>query len=311
MSWIEVSLTVAPELAEAVAEVLARYVPNGVAIESTDFEGDPDFGGRPAGPLRVCGYLPVDEHLEAARHKIEEGLWYLSRIQPLPAPVFRPLQETDWVAAWKSRYRPILVGRRLIILPSWYDNPQPERLPIKIEPGMAFGTGTHPTTRLCLELMEKHILGPSARSAPPAAMIDVGCGSGILSIAAVRLGVARALGVDADAQALPHARENAALNGVLDRIEFAHGSVAEVRAGAFSLRQAPLVVVNILARILLRLFDQGLADLPAPGGRMILSGILEEQEGEIRAALERHGLDVLERSQMGDWVGLAAVSRTE
>ena len=156
MTWLEVSLTVDGEMAEAVAEVLARYIPDGVVIESTSVAAEPDDeGGHAVGPLRVCGYLPMDANLEETRRRIEEGLWYLGRIRPLPTPVFKPFEEINWVEAWKEHYHPIPVGERLIIVPAWLETPPGGRTPIRIDPGMAFGTGEHPTTRLCLELLEQ------------------------------------------------------------------------------------------------------------------------------------------------------------
>ena len=210
MNWIEVSLLVDGEMAEAVAEVLARYVSGGVVISSTAIEAGLEDVGRVVGPLKVAAYLPEDENLEDVRRKIEEGLYYLGRIRPLPPATFTAIQETNWVETWKEHYHPIPVGQRLIILPSWYENPEPSRIPIIIEPGMAFGTGTHPTTQICLELLEAHWPG----SSPPPSIIDIGCGSGILTIAASKLGAARLLGVDIDAEALDNARQNADLNGV-------------------------------------------------------------------------------------------------
>ncbi|MFQ5615472.1 MAG: 50S ribosomal protein L11 methyltransferase [Anaerolineales bacterium] len=308
MNWLEVSLIVDGEMAEAVADVLGEYVPGGVVIASTKIEVTPEGEGHPVGPLRVCGYLPVDENLETTRQKIEEGLWYLRRIhQLLPPPKFQSLQETNWVDTWKKHYRPIPVGKRLLILPAWFDAPGPgagperrQRMPIKIEPGMAFGTGTHPTTQLCLELLENQI-------ETGILVIDVGCGSGILSIAALKLGAASALGVDVDSDAVTSARENAELNGVAGRLELGIGSAIEVKAGNYSIQQAPVVLANILAPILIRLLDQGLADLLTPGGVLLLSGILAEQEEGMLAALAKHSLQVVARRQIGDWVGLETI----
>lgn len=198
-TWMEVSLTVDGELAEAVAEVMARYIPDGVAIESTAIIPDLEGEGQPGGPLRVCGYLPIDERLEETRRRLEEGLWYLGRIRPLPAAEYKPIQEINWVEAWKQHYQPIPIGRRLIIVPAWIELPTQERIPIRIDPGMAFGTGTHPTTQLCLELLEEYLR-------PGEAIIDMGCGSCILAIAAIKLGASQALGVDIDLQAIPNAR---------------------------------------------------------------------------------------------------------
>jgi ribosomal protein L11 methyltransferase len=304
-SWLEISLTVDGEMAEAVAEVLARFIPNGVAIESTAIYADPEDEGYPVGPLRVCGYLPVDERLEETRQKVEEALWYLGRISPLPAAQFRTVQEQDWAEAWKQHYHPIAIGQRLIIVPAWMESPDPARIPIRMDPGMAFGTGTHPTTQLCLELAETVLAGreQGADSLQPT-VIDVGCGSGILSVAALQLGAFRALGVDIDPRAVEVSLENAALNGVAEGYTAGAGSVDEILRGDFNLQQAWLVFANILAPVLIRLFEGGLAELVSPGGSLILSGILAEQQESVLAAVEAHGMKLVIHRQIADWVAL-------
>ena len=299
--WLEVSLTVDGELAEAVAEVLARYIPGGVAIETTAVGASPDDAqGYPVGPLRVYGFIREDGQMEDTRRRLEEGLWYLGRIRPLPAPQFKRVQESDWAEAWKQHYHPIAVGQRLMIIPAWLDEPLEGRIPVRMDPGMAFGTGTHPTTQLCLEFVEE--LYPGGQG--PAEVIDLGCGSGILAVAALKLGARHALGVDIDADSVRATRENAQLNEVTAGMETGLGSLAEVLAGQFSLRQAPLVLANILAPVLVRLLDEGLDQLAAPGGLLVLSGILDTQaQGVIEAAAQR-GLELVERRQIADWVAL-------
>ncbi len=206
-------------------------------------------------------------------------------------------------------------------MPVWLDSPEPERIPIKIDPGMAFGTGTHPTTQLSLELIERAChserseeflirlenssLAALAQNDKKFRVIDIGCGSGILSIAALKLGVSTALGVDIDIESVNNARENADKNEIGDEFIIGHGSVAEVLSGQFPYKQAPLVVANILAPIILRLFGDGLADLAEPGGTVVLSGILQEQESKILEAAQAQGLVLNERKQMGDWVAFS------
>jgi ribosomal protein L11 methyltransferase len=292
-------LEVDAELAEAVAEVLARYAPGGVVVASTDIQAGPDEHGKPVGPMRVCAYLPADVQLEQTRQKVEQSLHYLSMIQSLPAPVFTPIQSQNWMESWKQHYRPIEVGERLLVLPAWIDPPKTERIILKIDPGMAFGTGTHPTTQLSLELLERHV-------EPGQTILDIGCGSGILSVAARKLGAVQAYGVDIDPAAVAISRQTSADNQVLEGIEFQVGSVSEVLDGVLPVSQAPLVVANILAHILLKLFEDGMADLVAPGGVLLLSGILEEREPDILTVLKNHRLTVAERIQMDDWLGLAA-----
>ncbi|MGW8250914.1 MAG: 50S ribosomal protein L11 methyltransferase [Anaerolineales bacterium] len=303
-AWIEVSLTVDGEMAEAVAEVLARYAPDGVVIESTAVEAAPDDSqGHAVGPLRVCAYLPVDDRLPDVRRKLEEALWYLGRIRPLPEPEFRLVQQADWSESWKQHYQPVAIGERLMVVPAWLESPEPGRVAVRIDPGMAFGTGTHPTTQLCLELIERCFREGSQY---PDTLIDVGCGSGILAVAALKLGARRALGVDVDAEAVQAARENATLNSVADRLEVSLGSVAEIRRGAYSIQKSPLVLANILAPVIIKLLDEGLGDLLLPGGSLVLSGILAEQSPDVESALRSHGLNMYEKLQHEDWVALLA-----
>jgi ribosomal protein L11 methyltransferase len=304
MNWIEVSLTVDGEIAEAVADVLARFAPNGVTTEQAVKFDAGKVEGTPAGPIIVRAYLPVDELLETRRQKLDEALYYLGRIQPFPAATFKPIEDQNWMEAWKEHYQPIPIGRHLVIVPAWLDSPDPTRLAVKIDPGMAFGTGTHPTTQLCLEFIEEY-MDRSRHDGVPTTIIDIGCGSGILSIGAVILGATFALGVDIDEAAIRASRENALTNGIQDDMfELGTGSVAEILAGKFKVSSAPLVLANILAPVLVRLFEMGLAQVVAPGGSIILSGILEEQAGSVKQAAESYDMVFAGQKQMGDWVTL-------
>jgi ribosomal protein L11 methyltransferase len=301
-SWLEVSLLLDGELVEAVSEVLARFAPDGVVIESTGVASSPDDSeGHAVGLLCVCAYLPVDDGLDAKRRKLDEALWYLGRIRSLPEAQYRLIQDQDWSQAWKQHYQPILIGERLVIVPAWLETPAPERIPIRIDPGMAFGTGTHPTTQLCLELLEECMAQVVPQDAD---IIDVGCGSGILSIAALKLGARKAVAVDVDPQAVSVTQENAALNGVTAGLEVGLGSVNELRDGAFSIRRGQIVLANILALVIIQLLDAGFADLLLPGGKAVFSGILAEQESDVVVACEKAGLKLTGRRQSGDWVAL-------
>jgi len=295
--WLQVSLVVDGEMAEAVADVLGRFASNGVVVESGVIFNDEEDEGTPNGPLHVYGYLAVDEQLEETRHQLEEALWHLGQIQPLPPPSYDFIADENWMAAWKVHYHPIPVGERLLVLPAWLESEYPERIAVRIDPSMAFGTGTHPTTQLCMELLERY-----THTGQP--VIDVGCGSGILSIAAVKLGASHALAVDIDSQAVRSTRENAAANQVLDQIETGLGSVTEIIAGNFSIRQSSLVLANILAPVIIRLFAAGLADLVTPGGALILSGILDRQADEVVKTAETFGMRELERHHITDWVSI-------
>lgn len=199
--------------------------------------------------------------------------------------------------AWKEHYHPIPIGKKLLVLPAWIKQEDPERIAIKIDPSMAFGTGTHPSTQLCLQLIEEY-------TEPKKAVIDIGCGSGILSVAAIKMGASHALAVDIDPESVKATAEAAEANGVKDAIEEGLGSVKEIGEGKFSLQKAPVVLANILAPVLIRLFDAGMADLVEPGGVIILAGILAEQADGVIDSAGKHGLTFVEKRQSGDWVAL-------
>ena len=191
--------------------------------------------------------------------------------EPPPARVDL-LADADWAAAWKAHYRPLAVGRNLWICPSWLTPPAPQAINILLDPGMAFGTGDHPTTALCLEWLAEQALSGLR-------VIDYGCGSGILAIAALKLGAAQAIGVDIDPQALTVSRENAANNGVDARLSL---YAPETLPAA---TQADVVIANILARPLIELAPR-LRSLVADGGTLVLTGLLPEQADDVRAAYE-------------------------
>jgi ribosomal protein L11 methyltransferase len=307
VNWLEVSLTVNGELAEAVADVLARFAPNGVMTEQAVKFQNAEDPGTPVEPIAVRAYLPADEKLEETRHELDEALFYLGMIQALPAPIFTPIADQNWMEAWKVHYQPIPIGKRLIIVPTWLESPDMERIPIRIDPGMAFGTGTHPTTQLCLELVE--VYAPNDGE-----VIDLGCGSGILSIGALKMGARFALAVDIDNASVKASTENAVANGIRrGQMTVGLGSVAEILAGSLQIQswgsqyiqQAPLVLANILAPVIISLFGQGLADLVSSDGILILSGILAEQSASVILAAQEHGLILIEKRQRGDWVALA------
>jgi len=298
-NWLEVSMTVDGELAESVADVFARFAPNCVMTEQGVKYNDAEDAGTPTGPITVRAYLEMNDQIEATRQKLDESLYYLGMIRPLPNPSYKQIADQNWMEAWKQNYKPILIGEELLILPAWMESPEPSRIAIKIDPGMAFGTGTHPTTQLCLELMELVFKTKSISH-----VIDVGCGSGILSIAAIKLGAQEALGVDIDLESITNSRENAEVNGVGNELILGVGSVQEILEGKFDFKSAPLVVANILAPVIIRLFDAGMANLIEDNGAIILSGILFEQEQNVIEAGQAQGLKKIERRQVGDWVAL-------
>jgi ribosomal protein L11 methyltransferase len=203
--------------------------------------------------------------------------------------------QSDWANAWKEHFHVVRIGRRFVVKPSWRDyTPTPEDVVIEIDPGLAFGSGLHPTTQLCLQIFEEMEWAGQR-------LFDVGVGSGILSIAALKLGAAAVRAVDIDPVAVRVAEENFERNGLSDRpgqIETAVGS-----AGDHGGRQWPFVVANILAHILIELLPD-LAAALAPDGRLLLSGMIDEQEADVAAAAAAQGLQVIDRRTVEDWVAL-------
>ena len=294
-AWLEISFYVNAELAEALAELLSRFLEGGVVIENDPSEINSEKLG---GKLRVFGYLPVDSQMEERKKKIAEASRYLGQIEKVPEPSYTFIEDANWMEAWKQHYHPIEVGKKILILPAWIDPPSDgDRIVIQIDPGMAFGTGAHPTTQLCLEWLERLIK-------PGSSVIDVGCGSGILSIAAAKLGADRVLAVDVDKKAVELARESAVLNNVGNRIDIVRGSVKEILDEQYSITHAPIVVANILSRTLMNLLTQGLGNLITRDGRLMLSGILKENEKDILGVLDELSLQVEQRIAMQDWVAL-------
>ena len=297
MKWLEVSFTTDGELAEAIADLLARFASGGVAIESNQIEDD-DAEGHPIDPVKVRAYMPADEHLQAQQRRLEEGLWHLRQIQPLPEPRYRWLPEEDWKHEWKEYHRPIQVGRRLFILPAWAQTPVGDRLPVILDPDMAFGTGTHPTTRLCLTALEDY-LRPGQR------VIDLGCGSGILSIAAARLGASQVYAWDIDPQAVRVAHSNVRQNELSEIIQVKVGSLLEILAEGSELTPAAdLLLANILASTLEEMIITGLSHVVTVGGILILSGILDQQVKPLLSTCERYDLQQIEIRQEDDWRAL-------
>lgn len=289
MSWLEVCIDVDGEAAEAVSEVFNRFGRGGAVIE-TIYSTDDTYRPDPQPMARIKTYLPPDD--AETRQKLEEALWFLGRLYPMPEPSFRILKEEDWAQAWKKSYRPLRIGSRLVIVPSWWEfTPERNDLIIELDPGMAFGTGLHPTTRMCLESLEL-IARPSQN------VLDVGAGSGILSIAAARLGAASVLAVEKDALAADVARENVARNGVQNVVRVETGSLEAV-SGRFD-----VLLVNILAEVIVALVGAGLLQHLKPGGRFIAAGIVEDHAPEVIAAVEAHGAVIIERRQQKDWVTL-------
>lgn len=295
MDWIEIALSVDGEAAEAVAELLQRFGHQGVSVEQEGILPDRYDEGEvpPARRLTVRAYIPADERATEAKLRLERALGHMSLMYPMPTPVYTIVHEEDWAEAWKAHYHPVRLGRRLVIRPRWIElETSPDDVVLVLDPGMAFGTGTHPTTQLCLEALED-LMQPGLR------VLDLGCGSGILAIAAAKLGAAQVLALDIDPIAVRTTQENAQSNGAADRIIAQEGSLESVITSA---RRFDLIVVNILAKVIIAMCDRRLGDTVRPGGRAIFSGIIETQAEEVETALRKTGLEPVGRRQENDWV---------
>jgi ribosomal protein L11 methyltransferase len=297
--WVEVSLRADGESAEAIAEVLSRYGHQGVSIEQAGIPPDvwDETEVPPARQLTLRAYFPDDERLETTKRELEAALGHMRLMYPMPQPDYRSLDAEDWSESWKAHYQPVRIGKRLLIRPLWIDvTAAAGDIEIALDPGMAFGTGTHPTTQLCLEALER-LLQPAQD------VLDMGAGSGILAIAAAKLGARSVLALDIDPIAVEATAANARANGVRDKVIAEQGSLANVKRSA---RRFDLAVVNILARVILQLAEQQLGEILKPGGVMIFSGIIDTQLAEVEAALRRTGLRPYARRQQGDWMLIEA-----
>lgn len=290
MKWVELSVEVHPEAVDAVANVFQEHDTGGVAIDQPI---EPHIEGEE--PLRYVGlpviraYLPMTSDVAERERAIEEDLWHLQafNLSPLGAMQRREIEEEDWANGWKEHFHPLRIGR-VVIKPSWRDfEPDADDLVVELDPGMAFGTGLHPTTALMIRALQRRVR-------PDMQVLDLGTGSGILAIAAAMLG-ASVTATDISEVAVTVARDNVAANGMAGRVSVDMGSIDVVRG-----RQFDLVFANIIARVIADLAEPLAASL-APSGELLASGIIEERVDLVRDALRAAGLELIEEEAEGDW----------
>ena len=303
MVWTEIKLKIPTARAEEAAGIANMVVPYGLYLE--------DYSDLEQQAVEIAHIDLIDEELlrknrdEAIIHlylpsneNARESLSFLKeRFEAVHIP-FQADTDTvdpkDFENNWKKYFKSTEIGRRLCICPSWeqYNNKENRKV-LKIDPGAAFGTGTHATTAMCLALLDQFIT-------PNQTVLDIGCGSGILSIAAVLLGAERATGIDIDPVAVKVARENAALNGLSEKTEFLVGNLNEKITSRYS-----VVCANIVADVIMALAPD-VPGLLAPGGRFLCSGIIDSRAEEVRAALLRAGLQITNTVTESNWVAFAA-----
>ncbi len=297
MRWLELTVTCDNEAIEAVSEIFGR-IGQGSAVRPTRLIRDPndELSARedPTAPYEITAHIPEDDGASAAVDATERALWHLQAfgLRPVGELQVRSVDDADWTDAWKAGYVPQRIGR-VVIVPSWLDEQiEPDEVALRLDPGMAFGTGLHPTTRGCLMLFQE--ISPM-----PPVVLDVGSGSGILALAALRLGVERAVCYDTDPLAVEATLANAAANDLGDRVTATLGSLPAAPSG----EPFPLILANLVAAVLIDLV-QPLAAHTAPGGTLLASGIIETRADEVIAALVAGGYVLGERIDDGEWVSL-------
>jgi ribosomal protein L11 methyltransferase len=320
--WIEIAVPAHAEAVEPVSELLTEVATNGVSIEEPYALEDDGQRYRPipGASVTVRAYIPDDDHAKGALWRVQQALWHLSSLGEhfIGEMTTRLVDDADWAETWKEHFQVSRVGRRMVIKPSWREySPAADDVVLALDPGMAFGTGTHPTTRTCLEALEDVVQ-------PGMDVLDVGTGSGILAIAALKLGANRTLACDISTVAVRAATENVAINGLAGRIAVVQGSLGLGPDGEPLLVPAPpepgedpvalleavraitparLVIANIIARVI-GLLAPALLAATAPGGTLIASGIIADRRHEAEEPLRAAGLIDIQTRQDGDWVTL-------
>ena len=290
MDWTEIKIEVSQADSEQAQAIAHMAVPYGIYVE--------DYSNLESEVLEIANIDLIDEELlEKDRDKAIIHIYVSPEDNPTEATMFLSerynaagikhsistvcCKEEDWLNNWKQYFNPIEVGEKILIRPTWRDDYEPNgRVVLNLDPGIAFGTGTHETTRLCLEALEKYVTADTQ-------ILDVGCGSGILAVAALLLGAKRAVGVDIDEMAVKTAKENAALNGVSDKIEIIHGNLTDKVSGTYN-----VVAANIVADAII-LLSEDIKNFMSDDAVYIMSGIIDSRADDVKAAIA-DSFDIIE-----------------
>ncbi len=298
MDWTEIVISVAAEHSDTATAIANMVVPYGIYIE--------DYSDMETQAPEIAHIDLIDEELlEKDKTRVKIHIYFAKEENAAEAVAFLKerlrasgidskqelcnVNDSDWSENWKKYFKPTEIGKRLAICPSWekYDNKEKRKI-LSIDPGAAFGTGTHATTSMCLAMLEKYVFGKCT-------LLDVGCGSGILGIAGVLLGAASAIGVDIDEQSVKVSRENAQINNIADKTEFICGNLTDKINGKFD-----IVCANIVADVIIGLCD-GINEYMKEDGLFICSGIIDMRANDVKNALAENGFKILEECTVDNW----------
>ena len=289
MKWIELSVVADSELIDPLVQIFDRYSKNGVVLENVG-----ENIGYSNNATKVRTYLKSDTDYEIVFNQIDIGVRLLAHVGEVSKLSKRVLNEKEWHESWKKHFSILEVGKTLAIVPSWLKSKKVNRkIVIELDPGMAFGTGHHPTTRMCLEMLETLVK-------PCHAVLDLGCGSGILSIASAKMGSEKVIGIDNDETAIKVARENIKINGIGDSVSISNGSVPNKNIDKYS---NDIVVANISSKVILDLSKE-ITEYLKPKGYLLISGFLDNTESEIIDVFKKLNLNVVSKLGTADWVAL-------
>ena len=305
MDWTEIKIEVSQADSEQAQAIAHMAVPYGIYVE--------DYSNLESEVLEIANIDLIDEELlEKDRDKAIIHIYVSPEDNPTEATMFLSerynaagikhsistvcCKEEDWLNNWKQYFNPIEVGEKILIRPTWRDDYEPNgRVVLNLDPGIAFGTGTHETTRLCLEALEKYVTADTQ-------ILDVGCGSGILAVAALLLGAKRAVGVDIDEMAVKTAKENAALNGVSDKIEIIHGNLTDKVSGTYN-----VVAANIVADAII-LLSEDIKNFMSDDAVYLMSGIIDSRADDVKAAIA-DSFDIIEEYTENGWFCFVAKAK--
>jgi len=312
LKWVRLTISTKSEAVEAISYALTNIGiptieiddPNDIALtmekkNKTDWDyiDEELLKNKDADEVHIKAYLPEDTPYEEKIIQIQNSLNHIKQFLDIGKGTVKTdiLHEEEWANSWKKYYKPLKIGKNILIKPSWeeYTPRDDDEVIIEMDPGMAFGTGTHETTSMCLELIEKYI-------AKGDVVFDIGCGSGILGIASAKLGASSVIGVDLDANAVKVAKNNVNSNNVQHIMKLYEGNLLDVID-----QKADIVVANIIADVIIEL-SQSVLEFLKTNGLFIASGIIRERLQDVKEAMDKNGLDIIDLYEKGSWCALAA-----